>query len=74
MNVFADRHAEFKQARQLLGPGKVIGVTASSTEEAIKACRAGADYLGVGTVYSTATYVFYAASLLCPIAYTAALL
>ncbi|KAF5130103.1 putative thiamine biosynthetic bifunctional enzyme [Metarhizium anisopliae] len=42
-------------ARKLLGPNKIIGVTASSKEEAISACQAGADYLGLGTVYSTAT-------------------
>ncbi|KAG8416607.1 thiamine biosynthetic bifunctional enzyme [Metarhizium acridum] len=46
---------EFQQARKLLGPSKIIGVTASSKEEAIRACQAGADYLGLGTVYSTAT-------------------
>ncbi|KAK9436077.1 hydroxyethylthiazole kinase [Metarhizium brunneum] len=46
---------EIQQARKLLGPNKIIGVTASSKEEAISACQAGADYLGLGTVYSTAT-------------------
>ncbi|OAA38119.1 Hydroxyethylthiazole kinase [Metarhizium rileyi] len=44
-----------EQARELLGPGKTIGATASSEEEAIRACEAGADYLGLGTVYSTTT-------------------
>lgn len=39
----------------MLGPGKIIGVTASSRAEAIKASRAGADYLGIGTVYATDT-------------------
>ncbi|KAG6001768.1 hypothetical protein E4U21_003813 [Claviceps maximensis] len=43
------------QARQLLGPDKIIGVTASSKHEAFAACAAGADYLGLGTVYATAT-------------------
>ncbi|CAH0052158.1 unnamed protein product, partial [Clonostachys rhizophaga] len=43
------------QARELLGPGKIIGVTASSVEEALQAAKAGADYLGIGTVYSTQT-------------------
>ncbi|KAG5925199.1 hypothetical protein E4U42_004451 [Claviceps africana] len=46
---------DFHQARQLLGPDKIIGVTASSKEEALAACAAGADYLGLGTVYATAT-------------------
>ncbi|EKJ78748.1 hypothetical protein NXS19_012379 [Fusarium pseudograminearum] len=45
----------YEEARKLLGPGKIIGVTASSKEEALKACKAGADYLGIGTVYSTQT-------------------
>ncbi|GKU17499.1 thiamine biosynthetic bifunctional enzyme [Fusarium langsethiae] len=45
----------YEEARSLLGPGKIIGVTASSKEEALKACEAGADYLGIGTVYSTQT-------------------
>ncbi|KAI8671490.1 hypothetical protein NCS57_00624400 [Fusarium keratoplasticum] len=45
----------FEEARNLLGPDKIIGVTASSVEEALKACKAGADYLGLGTVYSTQT-------------------
>ncbi|KAG6012671.1 hypothetical protein E4U54_007366, partial [Claviceps lovelessii] len=43
------------QARQLLGADKIIGVTASSRDEALAACAAGADYLGLGTVYATAT-------------------
>lgn len=38
-----------------MGPNKIIGVTASSADEALRACEAGADYLGLGTVYSTAT-------------------
>ncbi|KAF2804024.1 TMP-TENI-domain-containing protein [Mytilinidion resinicola] len=42
-------------ARRLLGPNKIIGVTASSIEEADKAVRDGADYLGIGTVFATPT-------------------
>ncbi|KAF4461181.1 thiamine-phosphate diphosphorylase [Fusarium albosuccineum] len=45
----------YEEARKLLGPNKIIGVTASSKEEALKACNSGADYLGLGTVYSTQT-------------------
>ncbi|KAK2600296.1 thiamine biosynthetic bifunctional enzyme [Conoideocrella luteorostrata] len=44
-----------QQARKLLGPDKIIGVTASSKDEALKACAAGASYLGIGTVYATST-------------------
>jgi thiamine-phosphate pyrophosphorylase len=42
-------------ARQLLGPGAVIGRSVSSPEEALEAVREGADYLGVGTIYATPT-------------------
>lgn len=51
----------------MLGPGKIIGVTASSADEAIRACEAGADYLGIGTVFATATSVqIYASPLAGP--------
>ncbi|KAM4060179.1 hydroxyethylthiazole kinase family protein [Hirsutella rhossiliensis] len=43
------------QARRMLGPGKIIGVSARSPAEAVAACDAGADYLGIGTVFSTTT-------------------
>ncbi|KAK5990079.1 putative thiamine biosynthetic bifunctional enzyme [Cladobotryum mycophilum] len=46
---------EYSQARRLLGPGKIIGVSASSIQEAIKACGVGADYLGLGAVHATST-------------------
>ncbi|KAM3512328.1 hypothetical protein MY11210_004041 [Beauveria gryllotalpidicola] len=43
------------EARKLVGNDKIIGVTASNADEAIRACEDGADYLGLGTVFSTAT-------------------
>ncbi len=43
------------EARRLLGPDKVLGVSARSVEEALKAAEDGADYLGVGPVYPTGT-------------------
>ncbi|KOS17645.1 putative thiamine biosynthetic bifunctional enzyme [Escovopsis weberi] len=46
---------EYSQARRLLGPDKIIGVSASSIQEAVKACGAGADYLGLGTLFPTLT-------------------
>jgi thiamine-phosphate diphosphorylase/hydroxyethylthiazole kinase len=52
---WTDNSIAYEEARKLLGPGKIIGVTASSKEEALKACESGADYLGIGTVYSTQT-------------------
>ncbi|KAK5135540.1 hypothetical protein LTR08_005175 [Meristemomyces frigidus] len=46
---------DLKTARKLLGPDAIIGVTANSLDEALEAARDGADYLGLGTVYATAT-------------------
>ncbi|MCR5756653.1 MAG: thiamine phosphate synthase [Selenomonas sp.] len=43
------------QARKLLGPNKILGVSAQTVEQAITACRDGADYLGVGAVFPTGT-------------------
>ncbi|WP_287155510.1 thiamine phosphate synthase [Candidatus Solincola tengchongensis] len=40
-------------ARRILGAGAVLGVSASSVEEALAAEREGADYLGVGPVFPT---------------------
>ncbi|KAF8855878.1 TMP-TENI-domain-containing protein [Acephala macrosclerotiorum] len=42
-------------ARKQLGPNAIIGVTASSIDEALAACKDGADYLGVGTMFATPT-------------------
>jgi len=46
---------ELVRARQLLGPGKIIGVSAQTVEQARIAERNGADYLGVGAMFPTAT-------------------
>ena len=43
------------EARRLLGPGKIIGVTARTVAEAQAAEAAGADYLGSGAVFGTST-------------------
>ncbi|KAF2714636.1 TMP-TENI-domain-containing protein [Pleomassaria siparia CBS 279.74] len=42
-------------ARRLLGDDKIIGATVSSVEQAKTAVESGADYLGIGTLYATAT-------------------
>ena len=42
-------------ARRMLGDDAIIGVTASTVDEAVAACRDGADYLGLGTVFATPT-------------------
>lgn len=46
---------EAGRARALLGPDKIIGVSAHSPEEARRAQAAGADYLGCGAAFSTGT-------------------
>ncbi|MDO5358279.1 MAG: thiamine phosphate synthase [Slackia faecicanis] len=43
------------QARALLGPDKIVGVSAQTVEQALAAEAAGADYLGVGALIATAT-------------------
>jgi thiamine-phosphate pyrophosphorylase len=40
-------------ARRLLGPHRIIGASADSTEEAIERARAGADYAGIGPIFAT---------------------
>ena len=42
-------------ARKLLGPDKILGVTAKTVEQALKAQSQGADYLGSGAVFGTST-------------------
>ena len=46
---------EAGRARALLGPDKILGVSAHSVEEALRAQEAGADYLGAGAVFPTDT-------------------
>ncbi len=43
------------KARALLGPDKIVGVSAHTVEEALAAQRDGADYIGVGAVFGTTT-------------------
>lgn len=42
-------------ARKLLGPGRVIGVSVNTPGEARRASEEGADYVGAGPAYATAT-------------------
>ncbi|MBQ1335558.1 MAG: thiamine phosphate synthase [Selenomonadaceae bacterium] len=46
---------EAARARSILGPGKILGVSARTLEQARAAEAAGADYLGVGAVFPTGT-------------------
>ena len=43
------------RVRELLGPDKLIGVSAHTVEEALAAQAAGADYLGTGAAFVTGT-------------------
>ena len=43
------------EARKILGPDKIVGVSARTVEQALKAEAEGADYLGSGAVFSTST-------------------
>ena len=44
---------EAGDVRKRLGPDKIIGVSAQTVEQALKAQEHGADYLGVGAVFPT---------------------
>lgn len=44
---------EAGDVRRKLGPDKIIGVSAQTVEQALKAQAHGADYLGVGAVFPT---------------------
>ena len=43
------------EARRILGPDAIVGVSAQTVEQAVAAERAGADYLGVGALIPTPT-------------------
>lgn len=42
-------------ARQVLGPEKILGVTAKTVKRALEAEQDGADYLGTGAIFLTTT-------------------
>lgn len=46
---------EAGEVRRRLGPNKILGVSAQTVEQALRAEAAGADYLGVGAVFPTTT-------------------
>jgi thiamine-phosphate pyrophosphorylase len=41
------------EARRILGPGRILGYSVSTVEEAVYGEQNGADYLGAGPVYAT---------------------
>lgn len=42
-------------AKKLLGQNKIIGLTVHNVDEAIEAEKSGADYVGLGSIFDTAT-------------------
>ena len=44
-----------RDVRGLIGPDKILGVTAKTVEQAQKAQQAGANYLGSGAVFGSTT-------------------
>ena len=44
-----------RDIRKLMGPDKILGISAGTVEEAQAAEAAGADYIGVGAVFGTST-------------------
>ncbi len=44
-----------KEVRKRIGPDKILGVSAETVEQAVRAEKDGADYLGVGAVFATST-------------------
>ena len=44
-----------RDIRSMIGNEKILGISAGTIEEAIAAEKAGADYIGVGAVFSTST-------------------
>ncbi len=44
-----------KEARKLLGPKKIMGISVSTPEEAMRAEKEGADYVGFGHIFETSS-------------------
>ncbi len=44
-----------RDIRSMIGPDKILGISARTVEEAVAAQEAGADYIGVGAVFGSTT-------------------
>ena len=44
-----------EDARRLIGPRRILGLSASTVDEAVRAAAAGADYIGFGPIFATAS-------------------
>lgn len=49
------RDMEAVNVRKIIGPDKILGVSAQTVEQAVLAEKQGADYLGVGAVFPTSS-------------------
>ena len=47
--------ASYEKAREVLGEGKIIGMTVKTRQQVENAIRLGADYVGMGAVFHTST-------------------
>ena len=46
---------DLQTARKLLGDKAIVGVSVSSVDEAVRAAKGGANYVGIGTLFATST-------------------
>ena len=44
-----------RDIRSIIGPDKILGISAGTVDEAVAAEKAGADYIGVGAIFATST-------------------
>jgi hydroxymethylpyrimidine kinase / phosphomethylpyrimidine kinase / thiamine-phosphate diphosphorylase len=44
-----------QEARRIIGPGKLIGISTRTVDQALRAEMSGADYIAVGSMYPTST-------------------
>lgn len=44
-----------RDVRKIIGPSKILGVSAQTVDQALRAEESGADYIGVGSVFPTST-------------------
>lgn len=51
------KDTSYEEARKLLGPDKIIGMTTKTVEQALHAQTLGADYIGTGAIFNTQTKV-----------------
>lgn len=53
----SERCIVIAEARQMLREDAIIGISVSNTTEAQKAIEMDANYVGIGTLFATPTYV-----------------